>query len=326
MKPKLLFLWPGAAKDRYRMVERLTDHFEIIKTDAYDEQSLMKLIPRAAVVVGTRISRPLCEAAEKLKFLQTPSAGVNGLDLAALDERGAIVCNSHSHAPFVAEHGVTMLLTLMKKVAVHDRLMRNGVWYGPGGTSRDETYQSDTLIGSTVGFIGFGHIGREILSLLSGFKVKALAGVRSIDGHAEDLNRFPNLEFAGLDRVLENSDAIFLTVPLTGETEGMIGAAQISRMKSSVYLINVARAGIVDADALLDALVENSIRGSAIDAWEKEKASAHDFAKLDNMILSPHRAGTHRDITPYLHDVVDNLIAFATGIELRNRVDLKAGY
>ena len=105
VKPKLLFLWPGAAKDRYRMVERLSVHFDIIKTDAYDEATLMKLITQAEVAVGPRISRTLCEAAIKLKFFQTPSAGVNGLDLAALDERGAIVCNSHSHASFVAEHG-----------------------------------------------------------------------------------------------------------------------------------------------------------------------------------------------------------------------------
>lgn len=324
-RPTLLTLWPGP-KGWEDTIARLSDYYEVITPQNFDEKTLEELIPRADVAVGPRISSRLVRTAERLKLLLTPGAGINGLALEALRERGIIVCNIHSHAPFVAEHAVSMLLALMKKVAIHDRLMRQGIWFGPSGTSKDEHYLSDSLIGGVVGLIGFGHIGQEILTLLAGFRVKPLAHVHRLDQHTEDKKRFRGLRFAPLDEVLAESDAVFLTVPLTQATTAMIGEPQLDAMKKTAYLVNVARAGVVDSDALLAALIENRIRGAASDAWEKDRSITRLFAELDNMMLSPHRAGTLRDFTPYLHDLEENLIAYATSGEIRNQVDLKAGY
>ncbi len=129
-----------------------------------------------------------------------------------------------------------------------------------------------------------------------------------------------------LQDVMARSDVVFVTVPATPETKGLIGRKALSLLKEGAYLINVARAGVVDMGALAETLGDGRLGGAAIDAWDEVGVGQPLFAGFDNVILSPHRAGTHRDFSPHLAAVVDNLVRYAETGEVANRVDLQAGY
>jgi phosphoglycerate dehydrogenase-like enzyme len=274
-------------------------------------------IAGAEVVVAQELPSDFLGRARNLKLVQTPGAGVDKLDIEALSDQGILVSNSHSAAPFVAEHGVAMLLDLMKKISAHDRNLRDGHWFRPKSRSQSEHMFSDSLIGKTVGFIGFGHVGRAINALLQGFDIKALAHSRS----------GKNQGFSEIEKVLSESDAIFVTLPLTSETKSIIGADELASMKPEVYLINVGRPDVIDEDALLDALTRGTIRGVGLDVWQEGSDSARNFSSLDHrVVLSPHRAGTDRAQSPNLSGVVDALRQYAETGQSQTTIEAGAGY
>lgn len=311
-KPRLLFLRPFAPNDHAWLLERLTPFYEVMQPQAYDETTLSALIKEADVALGAKIPSVTLAAATQLKLLQTPGTGLEQLDLKALVAKGVGVCNSSSHAPQVAEHALAMLLTLMRKVALHDRLLRQGTWYKPDGDANDGIYQSDSLAGAHVGFVGYGKINQAIARLLSGFGVTALAHCRTpVEG----------VRMAGLSELIEACDAVFVAVPLNDQTRGMIGERELSVKQLAPYLVNISRAEVIDRNAVVNALTQRRIRGFALDVpygGADELAGLEVFTHFDNALVSPHRAGTLRGQSPHLHDVVDNLVAFAQGLPLKN--------
>lgn len=311
VKPRLLFLRPFSPGDRAWLLERLAPFYEITQPAAYDEATLSFLVREADVALGARVSSDTLAAAEQLKFLQTPGTGLEQLDLQALAAKGVCVCNSTSHAPQVAEHGVAMLLALMRKAALHDRLLRQGTWYKPEGHTDDGVFQSDPLIGARIGFVGYGNINQSIAKLLSGFDVSVFAHCRTpVEG----------VRIIGLSELFRVCDAIFVAVPLTDQTRGMIGQCELSAKQPAPYVVNISRAEVIDPCAMIHALAEKRIRGFALDVpyGGDELAGLAEFTRFDNTLLSPHRAGTLRGQSPHLHDVVENLIAFAKGQPLKN--------
>jgi phosphoglycerate dehydrogenase-like enzyme len=181
----------------------------------------------------------------------------------------------------VAEATIGWMLALTHHMLAKDRLVRTGRW-------DDRTqYLGCELRDRTLGVVGLGGIGRELVSLLRGFGMKqpiafdpflndemaAALGVRSVP----------------LDELLDASDFVSIHCPLTEKTRGLIGAAQLQRMKGDAYLLNTARGGIVDEDALFTALQEGRLAGAALDCFENEPVTEpHRFGSLDNVILAPH--------------------------------------
>ncbi len=314
MKPRLLFLRPFAPGDQAWLLECLAPFYEITQPAKYEDAALNALIGEADVALGAKIAAATLAASVRLKLLQTPGTGLEQLDLKALAAKGVCVCNSSSHAPQVAEHAIAMLLTLMRKVALHDRLLRQGTWYKPDVHDDDGMYQSDSLFGAHIGFVGFGNINRAIAKLLAGFSV-------THEIHSRSPVR--GVRMAGLSELFKDCHAVFVGVPLNEQTRGLIGERELSVKQPLPYIINVSRAEVIDRDAIFRTLVQRRIRGFALDVpygGSDEISGLAPFTDFENALVSPHRAGTLRGQSPHLRDVVENLIAFSQGRPLKNIV------
>lgn len=300
--------------------ERLAPFYEILDPPAFDEVTLSVLAEKADVALGSAMASSILARAERLRLLQTPGAGLDKLDNSIFLKRNITVCNSVSHAPQVAEHALAMLLALMRKLALHDRLLRDGVWYRPQGNDQDDAYQTDSLSGATIGLVGYGAINQSVARLLSGFDAKFLVCARQ---------HRPNVKMSSLNEIMMSTDAVIVALPLTEETRGMIGPTELGLKIPGPYLVNVGRAEVIDRVALAQALEHRCIRGAALDVpydGADNLSGLADFTHFDNVLLSPHRAGTLRGASPHLLDVVANLTAFAQGLPLKNVVDLSVGY
>jgi phosphoglycerate dehydrogenase-like enzyme len=184
----------------------------------------------------------------------------------------------------------------------------------------------------TVCVLGFGSIGSRVGKMLSAFGSRVLA----VDDNALLSNgadaAYPSDQ---IEEAVASSDVVVCTLPLTEATRGLIDGGLISSMRDGVLLVNVSRACVVDEDAVWDALQRGKMGGFGSDVWwsapkRGESASypseMHEFWKLDNVVMSPHRAGFVEDCLPHLDGAIENIVAVARGLELRGLVDVDKGY
>jgi phosphoglycerate dehydrogenase-like enzyme len=272
-------------------------------------------------LIGARIPPEILDRYPSLRFVLIPFAGIPPQDLETVSKRPRLtLLNSHYNAPYVAEHAFSMLLALAKKIVLADRRLRLGDW-----TVRNE--QSMTLRGATCGIVGFGAVGRRIDRLAQAFEMRTRAVRRAGDGE------IPGAE--GLPDLLRQSDAVFISAPLTADTRGMIGKEELALLKPGAALVNVARADIVQEEPLYLALRENRI-SAAIDAWYSYPGardgrfhfpSRFPFHQLDNVVLSPHRSAHAEEAErARMEDLARQIGDLASGRPPSNVVDCSRGY
>jgi len=223
-------------------------------------------------------------AAKKLKLVQLMSAGYEHVDLELAARYGVPVAHfGDAMASTVAEHALLLMLALQRPLLKLDPAVRTGRW-------RKEEPPLFELRGKQVGIVGFGAIGQAIARRVQAFD----AGVAYFQRHSVDgFRRQP------LDELLRDSDVVVLSVPMTGATRQMIGARELALMKPSAVLVNVSRGAVIDQAALRDALTQGRLRGAALDVLEQEPAPADDpLLGLDNVILTPHVAGSSAEVWP----------------------------
>jgi phosphoglycerate dehydrogenase-like enzyme len=250
----------------------------------------------------------------QVSWVQLPAAGVEAwLASGLIDATRLWTSASGAYAGPVAEHAVALILAAAKSLP---QAARRNEW---------EEYSVGLVAGATVGVVGGGSIGIEIFRLLEVFNLRRIGLTRSgrkIPG--ADLS-FPP---AGLDRLLEESTYVVLAAPLTAETAGMIGERQLEQIGSDGWLINVARGGLVDTEALVSALDAGGIGGACLDVTEPEPLPAgHPLWQFDNVVITPHVANpwiTRHDL--YARRVAENLDRFRDGRDLLGVVDLRRGY
>ncbi len=332
MALKMLFVKSFSKSDMEYLKKSLSDLYDFIVPGDYEKRTLIGLAGDADVIFGYNIFKELLDAACKLKMIQVPGAGIDAVDLKILEGRGIPLCNSKSNAPFVAEHALSLLLSIIKKIPLHDREARAGRWFRPSGNKSDLVFQSDTLYKKSVGFLGFGDVGNNIARLLGPFDVRIKAFVKN---GGKMRRGEANVAFSGLDEVMKDSDILFVTLPLTAETKGMISKDKISLMKNNAYIVNVSRGQVIDEGALYDALKNNRIAGAAIDVWsgnhsvdgtKRYPSKDYPFHELNNVVISPYRAGYIGDESPHLWGAVKNLHEFASSGVISNKVDVMKGY
>jgi lactate dehydrogenase-like 2-hydroxyacid dehydrogenase len=239
------------------------------------------------VLVLDQVDAALLEAAPRLRVVSTSAVGVDNIDLKACTARGIPV----GHTPVVvteatADFAVALMLAASRRLWEAARYVRNGQWKEWSPT----LMIGNDLHGKTLGIVGLGRIGQAIARRARGFNLRILYHSRNRQLQAE-----ANLEAAyrSLHDLLEESDIVILSLPLTGETRQMIGEEALERMKPSAYLINVARGGVVDSDALYQALSNGKIRAAALDVTEPEPINTdHPLLTLDNCLITPHIAPT----------------------------------
>ena len=302
----------------------------IIIPDAFTEDDLMKYAPDADIFFGPVISKPLCEAAKHLKFIQVPWTGVDNLNFDLIREIGVKVCNSHSNAYAVAEHALALMFDAAKKISYHDRLMRTGDWNRPKPDKSNVVAPFSKRVSmSQVGIIGYGHIGKIIRQYLSAMDCKFhIADISVSEKNTEDCALFYPIN--SLVELLSNVDYVFLCVPLTAETRGFFGQKQFEAMREDAIMINTSRGEIVDEAALYDALSNKRIGGAGMDTWYNNPKNPFDtnckpslnypFESLDNLVLSPHRAAMIAGELPHLDDAVMNINRTIDGLEPLNVV------
>lgn len=237
------------------------------------------------------VPRAVIEKSERLKLVAIARGGVENANVEAASERGIAVMHVVGrHANAVAEFALGLMLAEMRHIGRAHPAVQSGFWY------REKIDITDTyeLSGLTVGLVGFGAVAQVLAKRLSGFEVRLLAYDPFIP--AEEI-RAAGIEPVDLDTLLRESDVVSLQARMSPATRGMIGQRELALMKPTAYLINTARAGLVDEAALVAALRGHGIKGAGLDVYEQEPLPAdHPLCKLDNVTLAAHQAGATRNV------------------------------
>jgi D-3-phosphoglycerate dehydrogenase len=231
----------------------------------------------------------LLKAAPSLKLVGRAGAGIDQVDMEALNRRGIGLINApEGNRDAVAEHAVGMLLCLLNKMQLADRQVRDGIWNREGNRGLE-------LREKTVGIIGYGYMGQAFAKRLQGFGCRIMA----YDKYHRDFAH-EEVEECSLEEIMQEAEILSLHIPLTAETRFMVDKAFLARFRKNIFLINTARGEILPLKDLQDALESGKVRGAALDVMENEKL--HELlpeqekvfrylVNCDRVLFTPHVAG-----------------------------------
>jgi glyoxylate reductase len=273
-----------------------------IGVEAEDEpvsrERLLEGIGGADVLVSLlteRIDRQVLEAGPRLRGVANYAVGFNNVDVAAATELGLPVTNTPGVlTDTTADLAWALLLSVARNVVPADRYMRQGQYriWGPSLFLGGDVGPGGSGVRKVLGIVGFGRIGQAVFRRSRGFDMRVLAYDPPM---REVIEKTDGLEYAEMDRILEESDFITLHTDLNPSTRHLISGPAFEKMKPTAYLINTARGPIVDERALVLALREGRIAGAGLDVFEDEPSMAPGLADLDNVVVLPHIASASRD-------------------------------
>lgn len=291
------------------------------KGDETAKKEYDSLLAGADVLYGNRIPRDLFGRAPKLKWIQVTSAGVERFLTAEMLASPVLLTNvSGIHATPIGEFVLGLMLMFVKQAPLFFQGKQEKQW--------QRGLDLDVLRGKTVGIVGLGNIGREVARLCKAFGMKVMATRRSVKRVGK--SRFVDiiLPTDQLPQLLAESDFVVLTLSYTPETDKIIGEKELRAMKPSAHLINIARGGVIDEEALIRALEEDWIKGAGLDVFAVEPLPEDSkLWELPNVILSPHVSGSHGEYDIKATGIfTENLRRYLDGRKLLNIVDKKRGY
>ena len=280
----------------------------------YDRTAEGKVVERAEnadiiLTNKTLVSREAIAALPDLKYIGIIATGFNIVDVDAAAEKGIPVCNVKGYGTgSVAQHVFALLLELTNQCGTHTRSVRNGGWHA----SADFCFWEKPMIeleGKILGIIGLGRIGRRTASIALGFGMKVIAYHTHADQPME------GVAFHDLDTVFRESDVVSLHCPLTSENEGLVDKAVLENMKTTAFLINTSRGGLVNHDDLAMALSKRQIAGAGLDVFSVEPpVERHALFSMDNCFITPHHSWATKEARERLmNGVVENVRSFLVG-------------
>ena len=277
------------------------------------------LLADAEVIYGSVPLKNLIARAPKLRWIHTMLAGVDYLLDTNVAQSPVILTKTRGVHSQISELVFEMILMFTKQAPLCFRLKQEKRW---------QQFTTVLLRSKTVGIVGLGSIGKDVARLAKAFDMRVVALRKSVKRVARSRYVDIMLPSKQLPVLLAQSDFVVLTLPLTPETENLIGERELRTMKSTAYLINVARGGIIDEDILIRALSENWIAGAGLDTFVTEPLPPDSrLWDLTNVILSPHIAGRVPNIdVPVTELFCENLRRYLNGKKLLNVVDKKKGY
>ncbi|MGQ9615781.1 MAG: phosphoglycerate dehydrogenase [Spirochaetota bacterium] len=265
-----------------------------------DEDELMRLLPGCVGYLAgvEKVSSKVLEAAKGLKVISRNGTGVDNIDLEAATRLGVRICRAEgANAMGVAELTIGLMFALVRLITFHDDMMKKGKW---------ERRKGCELRGRTLGLIGCGQIGKEVAVRALGLGMEVLAYRRNPDRGFSPSEKFRWVTF---DELVERSHIISLHLPATPTGEPVITSGVIARMKKGVYLINTARASLIDEKAVLNALEEGQIAGFATDVYSEEPPKDLTLVKHERVISTPHLGGfTDESVDRATEEAVHNLL------------------
>lgn len=246
------------------------------------EDELCEVVPDIeglAVRSATKVTRRVLEAAERLRVVGRAGIGVDNIDVEGATARGVIVMN----APFgnsvtTAEHSIALLMSLARQIPAADRSTRDGRW-------EKSRFMGVELAGKTLGLIGCGNIGSIVAARAQGLKMRVIAADPFLSPDRAERLGIDRLE---LDVLLERADFISLHTPLTESTRNILNARTLARTRRGVRIVNCARGGLIDEQALYEALQSGQVAGVALDVFGAEPPGSHPLFQLENVIATPH--------------------------------------
>ena len=261
-----------------------------------EEGELLPRLSEVDVVVTLAFTPAMGAAASRLRLVQVPGAGVDRVDRRALPA-SAVVANAYGHDRGIAEYVLGAMLAWNHRFVSVDASLRRGRWEAAWSHDAPPPPFVPELGGKTLGILGYGRIGQAVAHRARAFDMTVHAIRREPTGtSAEGLASLAGPE--RLEALLRGADYVAITLALTPQTRGMIGARQLALMKRSAVLINVARGEVVDEDALYEALAGGTIAGAALDVWYRYPAapgptlpSRRPFHELPNVLMTPHVSG-----------------------------------
>jgi len=241
-----------------------------------------KIAPYHGLVVrsGSTVTAEVIAAAANLRVIGRAGIGVDNIDVEAATKRGIVVMNTPGgNNVTTAEHAISMMLALARSIPQATASMKSGKW-------EKGRFIGSEVFNKTLGVVGIGNIGSLVVDRALGLKMKVVAYDPFI---SEDAAKRLGIELVGLDELYTRSDFITVHTPLTADTRGLIGTAAFAKMKKGVRIINCARGGIVDEEALAAAIREGKVAGAALDVFAEEPPPPdHPLLKLDQVICTPH--------------------------------------
>lgn len=261
-----------------------------------DQTTLMPRLAEVDVLVTLVFTAAMGARAGRLRLVQVPGAGLDNIDASALPP-GAALANAYGHETGIAEYVIGAMLALNRGFARLDAALRAGVWESHWAVGPQPARLWQELAGKTLGILGYGHIGQAVARRARAFDMNVRAIRRNADRcSGREFARVEGSEMLG--ELLASSDFLVVTLPLTPETRGLLGAREFGAMKPTAILVNVARGEILDEDALFTALAERRISAAALDVWyryptspEPTLPSRRAFHQLPNVLMTPHVAG-----------------------------------
>ena len=255
------------------------------RTSLTKEELKQKVSGSDAVIsyLTDRIDQDIIDRGTKLKIIANYGAGFNNIDVTYASERGIWVTNTPNvlHET-TADLTWAMILGTARQIVSADRYTREGKFQGWGA----KLFLGGDVYEKTLGIIGLGEIGRSVARRALGFNMRTLYHQRNRLPKEEEKKL--NVEYATFEKILRESDFLTLHVPLTEETEYMIGNDEIALMKKTAYLIHTARGKVIDDYALVAALREGRLAGAALDVYEDEPELTEGMRELDNLMILPH--------------------------------------
>lgn len=293
------------------VVGRLREHFDVAETAQVTRHSPAQIAAALAacdgalVTLNDRIGAPEVAGAPRLRAVANVGVGYNNLDIAALTDAGVLATNTPDVlTETTADFGFALMMAAARRITEAERWLRDGQW---------RQWSFETMLGmdlhrTTLGILGMGRIGQGIARRAAGFDMRVLYHNRS--RLAEPLERECRAGYVDFDTLLAQADHLLLVLPYSPQVHHLIDAAALAKMKPTATLTNIARGGIVDEEALADALGSGRLAAAGLDVYEGEPAVNPRLLALRNVVLTPHIAsGSLATRRAMVALAVDNLTA-----------------
>jgi D-3-phosphoglycerate dehydrogenase / 2-oxoglutarate reductase len=263
-------------------VAALGDQVEVRWVDGPDRPKLLAAVPDADALLvrsATTVDAEVLAAAPKLKIVARAGVGLDNVDVAAATERGVLVVNAPtSNIHSAAEHAIALMLSAARQIPAADTTLRERTW-------KRSSFSGTELFGKTVGVVGLGRIGQLVAARLAAFGTDVVAYDPYVpSARAAQLG----IELLTLDEVLARADFISVHLPKTPETAGLIGKDALAKTKPGVIIVNAARGGLIDEQALADAINSGHVRGAGLDVFATEPCTDSPLFELPQVVVTPH--------------------------------------
>lgn len=292
------------------------DH-ELVPIETGDTDAIVEVDPDAVILdVNTGVTAELVAQLDNLEIVARAGTGFDNVDVEACQEAGIPVVNVPGYSTNeVSTHAFSLLLACRRTLVEYDRGVKNDEWNWMPNRTFPRFY------GSTLGIVSFGTIARRIAELTEGFDLELVVYDPYVDQEVADEYDAEIVEF---DELLERADAVTIHAPLTDETHHMFDAEAFETLADHAIVVNVGRGGIIDEDALYDALVEREIFGAGLDVLEVEPPTGSKLLERDDVVLTPHAAWYSADSHQDLNETVSqDVLRALQGEEPENTVEPK---